>query len=116
MPTSPITSASANTSHCDISGRGVSPSGHRVPDQSGGLFPLIGLLPSERLKKLGIFQNNPYVNIIFPVVGEGNSVSSPSYSDSERDVVHADLSVTTNKHDSGGRKAGTKPTSLFLLE
>ena len=103
------TSASASTSHRDSSGGGVSPSGHRFPKQSGGLFPLIGFLPSERSKKLGGFQNTPSGNVICPVVGGGDSMSSPSYSDSEIDVVHTAFSVTTATHDSGGRKGGDQP-------
>ena len=40
---------SASSSHRAIGGGGVIPSGNWVPKRSGGLFPLIGLLPSERL-------------------------------------------------------------------
>ena len=50
-----ITSASASTSHRYSVGGGLIPSGHRFPERSRGLFPLIGLLLSERLKKLGSF-------------------------------------------------------------
>ena len=79
-------------------------------------FPIIGLLLYERSKKLGSFHNTPSGNVIFPVVCGGvNSESYTSYSDSEIDVVHAAFSVITATHDSGGRKLGTKPTSLFLL-
>ena len=38
------TSARTITIHCDRVGGGVIPTGHRVPERSGGLFPLIGLL------------------------------------------------------------------------
>ena len=59
----------------------VSPSGHQVLKQSGCLFPIIGLLPSERSKNLGSSQNTPSGNDIFPVLGGGGDyVSSPSYS------------------------------------
>ena len=110
------TSTSASTSRRDIGGRGLSPSGHRVPEQSGGLFHLIGFLTSERSKKLGSFQNTPSGNVICPVVCVGgvNYVSSPSYSDSVRDVVHAAFSVTTDTHDSGSIKGGDRPTPCLF--
>ena len=104
------TSASASAIHCDSGGRVVIPSGHQVTNKSRYLLPLIVLLQSEILKKLGSFQSNPSSNIICPVVGGGgNSLSPPSYSDSERDVVHATFSVTTATHDSGGIKGGDQP-------
>ena len=46
----------------------------------------------------------------------GDSVSSTSFSDSERDVVHTAFSVTTATHDIGGIKGGDQPMSLLLLE
>ena len=96
----------ASTSHCISVGRVVSLIGHWVLERSGGLFPLFGLLPPGWSKKLGIFQNNPSGNVIFPVVEGGDSVSSPSYSDSERDMVHTAFSITTAINDSGRRKGG----------
>ena len=65
------TIASASTIHHDSRCGGVSPSGHRVPKRSRGLFPLLVLLLSERSKKLGSFHNTPSGNVICPVVGGG---------------------------------------------
>ena len=48
-----------------------------------------------------------------PSCGGGDSVSSPSYSDSERDVAHAAFSVTTATHDSGGIKGRDQPHVSF---
>ena len=93
----------------------MSLSGHRVSKRSGGLFPLIGLLLSEHSKKLESFQNTPSGNVICPVVGRGNSVIFPYYSYSERNVVHAAFSVTTDTHDSGGRKCGYQTHVSFTV-
>ena len=64
---------------------------------------------------LFIFHNLPAVSVTkchLPSCGGGDSVSSPSYSDSEIDVVHAAFSVTTATHYSGGRKGGYQHVSF----
>ena len=49
-------------------------------------------------------------------VGGGvNSVSSPSYSDSEIDVFHAAFSVTPATHGSGVIEVGDQPHASFLV-
>ena len=45
--------------------------------------------------------------------GGGSSVSSPSYSDSERDVVHIAFSVTTAAYDSVVIKVRDQPHISF---
>ena len=45
--------------------------------------------------------------------GGSNSVSSTSYSDSERDVVHAAFYLTNATHDSGIRKVRDQPHIYF---
>ena len=107
-------SSSARASNRDSRNGGVIPSGNRVPEQRGGLFPITGLLLSKRSKKLGSFHNTPSGNVICPVVWRGgNYVRSPSYSDNERDVVHAAFFVTTATHDSGSRKGRDQPHVSF---
>ena len=44
-----------------------------------------------------------------------NSVSSPSYSESVRDVVHNAFYVTTATHGSGGRKGRDQPHVYFTV-